>query len=53
MRLYKRGRVYWTWVYENGKRVPKTTGCHDQKAAEVRAAAPRALADLRRRPFRD
>ena len=37
MRLYKRGRVWWCWLYENGRRTRRSTLCHDRKAAEVTA----------------
>jgi integrase len=35
MRLYKRGRTWWGWFYENGERVARSTKCHDRKAAEA------------------
>ena len=34
-RLYKRGRVYWTWYYASGKRFDRSTGCRDRRAAEA------------------
>jgi hypothetical protein len=37
MRLFKRGRVWYAQVYENGRRVQRSTQCHDRRAAEVRA----------------
>lgn len=36
-RLYKRGRVWWTWVYLDGQQVRRSTGCTD-KAAATRVA---------------
>jgi len=37
MRLTKRGQVWYVHVYEHGRRVQRSTRCHDRKAAEVRA----------------
>jgi integrase len=37
MRLFKRGRVWYVQVYENGRRVQRSTQCHDRRAAELRA----------------
>ena len=37
MRLFKRGRVWYAQVYENGRRVQRSTHCHDRRAAELRA----------------
>ncbi len=37
MRLFKRGRVWYAQVYENGRRVQRSTQCHDRRAAELRA----------------
>ncbi len=37
MRVFKRGRVWYAQVYEDGVRVQRSTQCHDRKAAEVRA----------------
>jgi hypothetical protein len=34
-RLFKRGRVWYGWVYENGRRVTRTTKCRDRSAAEA------------------
>ncbi len=34
-RLFKRGRVWYGWFYENGQRVVRTTKCRDRAAAEV------------------
>lgn len=35
-RLYKRGRIWWTWTYGiNGKRKPQSTKCRDRRAAEA------------------
>lgn len=34
-RLYKRGRVWWGWVYVNGKDVYRSTKCRDRRAAET------------------
>jgi hypothetical protein len=36
MPLYKRGRVWWGWFYENGKRVSQSTGCRDRNAADAK-----------------
>jgi hypothetical protein len=33
-RLFKRGRVWWGWYYENGCRVRRSTRCRDKSAAE-------------------
>ena len=35
MRLFKRGRVWHAWFYENGRRVIRTTRCRDRAAAEA------------------
>ncbi len=35
MRLYKRGRTWWCWYFENGRRRVRSTRCRDQKAAEL------------------
>ena len=35
MRLFKRGRVWWCWYYENGQRLYRSTQCRDLKAAEL------------------
>src|SRR5215472_9119391 len=35
MRLFKRGRVWWCWYFENGQRFFRSTKCRDQKAAEL------------------
>ncbi len=35
MRLYKRGRTWWCWYFENGQRQVRSTRCRDQKAAEL------------------
>jgi len=35
MRLYKRGRIWWCWYFENGRRRIRSTRCRDQKAAEL------------------
>lgn len=43
MRLTKRGRVWFCYVYVNGKRVQRSTRCHDRRAAE--AVARRLEAD--------
>jgi hypothetical protein len=37
VRLYRRGDVWYCWFYENGKRVQRSTQCHDRRAAEARA----------------
>ncbi len=34
-RLFKRGRVWHAWFYENGRRVIRTTRCRDRAAAEA------------------
>jgi site-specific recombinase XerD len=34
-RLFKRGRVWYGWVYEDGRRVTRTTKCRDRNAAEA------------------
>jgi hypothetical protein len=34
-RLFKRGRVWYGWVYENGRRITRTTKCRDRSAAEA------------------
>ncbi len=34
MRLHKRGRTWYTWFYERGVRVHRSTQCQDRKAAE-------------------
>ena len=33
-RLFRRGRVWYGWFYENGRRVTRTTQCRDRAAAE-------------------
>ncbi len=33
-RLFRRGRVWYGWFYENGQRVTRTTRCRDRAAAE-------------------
>ncbi len=33
-RLFRRGRVWYGWFYENGRRVTRTTRCRDRAAAE-------------------
>ncbi len=35
MRLFKRGQVWYAQVYENGRRVQRSTHCHDRRAAEL------------------
>ncbi len=35
MRLFKRGRVWYCYVYENGVRIQRSTRCCDRKAAEA------------------
>lgn len=35
MRLFKRDRVWYCYVYEGGKRVQHSTRCHDRRAAEA------------------
>ena len=35
MRVFKRGRVWYCYVYENGVRIQRSTRCHDRKAAEA------------------
>jgi len=37
MRLFKRGRIWYTHVYEGAVRVQRSTRCHDRKAAEATA----------------
>jgi len=37
MRLFKRGKIWHVYVYEDGVRVQRSTHCHDRKAAEQRA----------------
>ena len=39
MRVFRRGKVWYCWFYENGLRVQRSTQCHDRRAAEVRARA--------------
>ena len=53
MRVFKRGKVYHCYVYEDGKRVSYSTRCHDKAAAEAvakdlerRAADPAYAATL-------
>lgn len=47
-RLVKRGRVWWTWYYVDGKRVRTSTGCRDREAAiEVAKNLERAVANPR------
>lgn len=47
MRLYKRGRVWWTWLTdEDGKQKCVSTKCHDRSAAEkVARSLERIAAD--------
>jgi len=33
-RLFRRGRVWYGWFYENGRRVTRATHCGDRAAAE-------------------
>lgn len=35
MRLFKRGRTYYVYIYENGRRIQRSTRCHDKQAAEA------------------
>lgn len=35
MRVFRRGKTYYCYVYENGVRVQRSTRCQDKKAAEV------------------
>jgi integrase len=35
MRVFKRGKVYYCYVYENGERIQRSTRCHDKAAAEI------------------
>ncbi len=36
-RLYKRGQTFYAQFYDlNGKRITRTTGCSDRKAAEAK-----------------
>ena len=45
-RLHKRGQIWWTWVYADGHRSARSTGCRDRKAAELFARdLERAAAD--------
>lgn len=44
MRLYKRGRIYWTWYYPDGKRKDVSTKCRDFRAAELVARRYERLA---------
>jgi integrase len=37
MRLYKRGKTWWCWYYQDGKQVRRTTHCQDRRAAEQAA----------------
>ena len=37
MRVFRRGKVWYCWFYENGVRVQRSTQCHDRRAAEARA----------------
>jgi len=34
-RLFKRGRIWYGWVYEQGRRITRTTKCRDRNAAEI------------------
>ncbi len=46
MRVFKRGRVWYCYVYEDGVRIQRSTRCRDRKAAEARARElERAAAD--------
>ena len=44
-RLFRRGRVWYGWFYENGHRIQRTTRCRDKSAAEtvVREAGPAGI----------
>jgi len=42
-RLFRRGRVWYGWFYENGRRVTRTTRCRDRAAAERIAASGSAM----------
>jgi integrase len=33
-RLFRRGRTWYTWFYENGRRITRSTKCRDRSAAE-------------------
>ena len=35
MRLYKRGQIWWVRWSEGGRKVCKSTGCTDKKAADI------------------
>lgn len=37
-RLYRRGRVYWTWFYVGNRKVCRSTRCRGERAAAVVAA---------------
>ena len=37
MRVFRRGKVWYCWFYENGVRVQRSTQCNDRRAAEARA----------------
>lgn len=46
MRVFKRGAIWYGWVYENGQRIQRSTRCTDRRAAEsVVAQWERAAAD--------
>jgi len=46
MRLTKRNNVWYCYVYENGRRIQRSTRCHDKRAAEIVAREfERAAAD--------
>src|SRR5512145_2235191 len=34
-RLFKRGRVWYGWFYENGRRIVRTARCRDRAAADA------------------
>lgn len=44
MRLYKRGRIWWTWYYPDGKRKDVSTRCRDKRAAALVARQYERLA---------
>ena len=35
-RLFKRGDVWFCWLYQGGRRIRRTTGCTDRRAAAYR-----------------